>query len=791
MVPRLLAMGTAAFRTVPRAIATGLGMAACLIVISQLASVTAQDGGPRNRGPGRPDPGASQPERKPGVHVNLPAALAGYTLISPLNSEKAYLVDMEGRVVHTWNCGSRPALSAYLLENGHLLRPGSLPQGEQTQFGPGGGGRIQEFDWDGNLVWDFKYVNDRQMPHHDITRMPNGNILMIVSEKKTKDEAIAAGRRPNGLGEHLIADAILEVKPTGPTSGEIVWEWHVWDHLIQDNDKTKEHFGRVAQHPELVDVNFGDRSFDQMMARPEDQAKLRSLGYVGGPTPPSNANPGPGGNGPGGPGPNGPPGNGPQGNGPGQPGFGPGGPGGPNAGPGGPNGGPNGPGFGGGPGRGGPGGFGGGPGGPGGDWTHINAVAYNAQLDQIMVSVHGFSEIWIIDHSASTREAQGHTGGRSNKGGDLIYRWGNPRAYRAGTVADQKLFQQHNAHWITDGLPGAGHVLIYNNGSNRPGGQNYSTVDEIVLPKYEKQNYARNGRTFAPKEPIWSYAAPDKTSFFSMVISGAHRLSNGNTFICEGTSGRVFEVTPKGAMVWELVSSNRGGGPGGMRRPFGPPQPGTVLPEPSQMMLGLHDDQREELAKLQTEVDGKLKALLTDEQKTVWQEQQPSDFRNMPKPGELVSDTDKARLKLSDDQRRDLKAIQDDVDLVLATLLTDEQVQRLEQGPMSPGFGPPGFGPPGFGPPGNSPAGGPGSANGFPPQAGRGGPGGFPGGGRGGPGGGPGGPGGGPGGLFRSYRYATTYPAFAGKMMTPGKPLDEVVAAEGPANPRPESRPQP
>src|SRR5262249_60897217 len=118
---------------------------------------------------------------------------------------------------------------------------------------------------------------------------------------------------------------------------------------------------------------------------------------------------------------------------------------------------------------------------PQADWLHINAVAYNPALDQVMVTVHEFSEFWVIDHTTTTAEAAGHTGGKSGKGGDLIYRWGNPRAYRAGTVKDQQLFFQHNTHWIPKGLPGAGHVLVFNNGRKRTGGA-HSSVDELVLP---------------------------------------------------------------------------------------------------------------------------------------------------------------------------------------------------------------------------------------------------------------------------------------------------------------------
>ena len=60
------------------------------------------------------------------------------------------------------------------------------------------------------------------------------------------------------------------------------------------------------------------------------------------------------------------------------------------------------------------------------DWLHSNSIDYNEELDQILLSVPHFDEVWIIDHSTSTEEAKGHIGGNSAKGGDLIFRWGKP-----------------------------------------------------------------------------------------------------------------------------------------------------------------------------------------------------------------------------------------------------------------------------------------------------------------------------------------------------------------------------
>ncbi len=192
----------------------------------------------------------------------------------------------------------------------------------------------------------------------------------------------------------------------------------------------------------------------------------------------------------------------------------------------------------------------------GSDWLHINSVDYNPTLDQIVLSNHNFSEIWIIDHSTTTAEASGHTGGNSGKGGDLLYRWGNPRAYNQGTINDQLCFAQHNAYWIDSGYTDAGMIMIFNNQT----GSNYSTVDVLNPAVDASGNYSYTAGKYAPSNFHWTYTASTPSDFYAANISGAQRLPNGNTLICQGPSGRLFEVDKAGTIVWEYISPVSGNG---------------------------------------------------------------------------------------------------------------------------------------------------------------------------------------------------------------------------------------
>lgn len=388
--------------------------------------------------------------------LNEENSYQGYTLFAPEYTKDTYLIDNDGDIVHQWNGNYTQGMATYLLEDGNLIRTDiseTNPYFPLTILG-GSTGHAGIYKPDGSTVWDFKYSNSEHRLHHDIEPLPNGNILMIAAEYKTKNEAVSAGRNPSTVGNKLYIDFIIEVKPNGTSGGDIVWEWHFWDHLIQDYDPSKENYGGVSKHPELIDinVNYGD--------------------YYA-------------------------------------------------------------------------------------DFAHTNSIDYNEEFDQILLSVRNFNEIWIIDHSTTTEEAATHTGGISGKGGDLLYRWGNPQTYKVGDDEDLQLFHQHDAKWIPSNCPGAGNILVFNNQheieSNNPN-LKYSSVVEIVPPVNNKGKYYKLGSAYGPMNPIWRYTAKNLVDFYSAHLSSAQRLPNGNTLICEGSKGKFFEVTDGGEIVWQYTN---------------------------------------------------------------------------------------------------------------------------------------------------------------------------------------------------------------------------------------------
>ncbi|MFT7677992.1 MAG: hypothetical protein ACI8QC_001978 [Planctomycetota bacterium] len=429
------------------------------------------------------------PELVRGLRQHKEGASDGYILMAPLNAETTYLLDREGEVVHSWPTDSSPGGGTYLLENGNLLRCGR--EDDKPAFRGGGiGGRLQLIAPDGTLLWNWRLADENQHQHHDVEPLPNGNVLLISWERLSQRDAMLAGRDKNQVGKAgLWPDMVLEVKPVLPDGAEIVWEWHVMDHLVQDANEDRLHFGYPADHPGLVDINVEHRDAAPLSAAQRKSIAARNegmeaLGYVGGDEEPDDEDLA-------------------QLD-------------------------------------------------KSGDWMHTNAIAYDAEYDLIMLSSPELNEIFIIDHSTTTAEAATNEGGRYGHGGDLLWRYGNPRNYGAGTDSDKRLWYQHNPSFLR-GPDGDLRVLVYNNGSGRPD-KSYSSVEELVLPFDPESGFQlTQGAAYGPSQPAWSYSNPE--GFYSAFISGCERLPGGNTLICSGAAGHIFEVTPDGEVVWDYYNT--------------------------------------------------------------------------------------------------------------------------------------------------------------------------------------------------------------------------------------------
>lgn len=403
-------------------------------------------------------------------------AFIGYTLFGVGN--RTFLLDMEGRVLHTWPVGTNP----HLLDNGHIV--------DASKDDPSGFQGFKEVDWEGETVWEYTEKRDNYAPHHDWVRIFNKKLnapttLYIANKSVSHEQAIAAGADPKkGPYENGEMDAIVEVD----MKGNVVWEWWFFNHVVQDVDASKpNHVGAgktVADHPGRININ--------MPGRP-----LRR------------------------------------------------------------------------------------------DWLHCNSMDYNAESGHIVInSVQG--ELYVVDHDGTFVAADPKTSIAKAAGpaGDFLYRFGDPARYAQGdpprvlenwdsaTSGHKQMGGSHDAHWIRPGLPGAGHLMVFNNGQylfQRTPGSSILEVNpfldasgrdtgKYVNPPdagYRRETYDRdthNQPKEISKQIVWSYRSVNSHGFFSHIGSSGQRLPNGNTFICSDTEGHFFEVTAKGELAWEYIN---------------------------------------------------------------------------------------------------------------------------------------------------------------------------------------------------------------------------------------------
>lgn len=339
----------------------------------------------------------------------------------------AYLVNKAGEKVYNWNFDLSLGADIELLSNGQLLGMFKAPK-PSFSFGGGYGGVIRIINPDSSVAWEFEYVSDDYLAHHDLELLPNGNILFLAWERIDSANAKKVGV---DVGYDLFPEVLVEIDTS---TKEVVWEWKSWDHIIQQEEPGTSTYGVVAENPGKINISYALRND--------------------------------------------------------------------------------------------------------GDIMHANGLDYDTTNDVVFVSVNYYSEVWVIDHSTTTAEAAGHIGGNFGLGGDLVYRFGNPEAYnnsRGARRFDRLHFPNILGQDEKDGIS----LLVYENGLKAK----RSTVYELQIPL----PFELLANTDNEPQVAWSFT--DSLLSYGR-ISGADRLLNGNTLICEGDFG-FWEVTPNGEVAWK------------------------------------------------------------------------------------------------------------------------------------------------------------------------------------------------------------------------------------------------
>jgi len=356
-----------------------------------------------------------------------------YTLYATMNGTSTVLLDTNGNTFKTWThtTATKTGYSVYLEPGGTLVR--TVARSGNSFTGGPICGEVQKVDYSGNIVWDYVYSTTQYCTHHDICPMPNGNVLLIAYELRSATEATQAG---SSSAITMWPDKIVEIQPTGATTGNVVWEWKSWDHLVQNVDPSKDnYYPTISDHPELLNINYKNTK----------------------------------------------------------------------------------------------------------DWLHMNGLDYNPYLDQISWSSHNLNEIYIIDHSTTTAEAASHSGGNSGKGGDILYRWGNPLAY--GVSGTAVINVCHDAHWIKEGVPNAGRLACFN---NKGVSSTQSSVDQVDVPLSGYTYTITPGAAFTPA----SYTSRLAASGYTSNMGNSNQLPNGNQLVCVALSGLIYETDPAGTTIW-------------------------------------------------------------------------------------------------------------------------------------------------------------------------------------------------------------------------------------------------
>ncbi len=184
------------------------------------------------------------------------------------------------------------------------------------------------------------------------------------------------------------------------------------------------------------------------------------------------------------------------------------------------------------------------------DWLHINSASYlgpNRWYDEGDERFHPENIIW------SSRQA--NIIAVVDRTGAIVWKMGPDYRDVPALAELGQIVGQHHPHLIPEGLPGAGNLMVFDNGGAAGYGAPTATAPtgRSSVSRFGSRVLELNPITF---EKVWEYSVPEqgRATFFSRNVSSAQRLPNGNTLIAEGALGRIFEVTPDNEIVWEYIN---------------------------------------------------------------------------------------------------------------------------------------------------------------------------------------------------------------------------------------------
>ena len=169
-----------------------------------------------------------QPSNDVKIH-NEEKVCKGYTLFAPHYGNIAWLIDMNGNIVHNWQMENPPRINTELLPNGNLMWLGRGKKAIKELAG--GASELIEVDWEGNEVWRL----DDPKLHHDFAVQENGNIhrLRFCDIPKKIQKNIKGGVPGTEMSDGTITG--VQVREINGAK-ETLWEWNNWEHFDTDKD---------------------------------------------------------------------------------------------------------------------------------------------------------------------------------------------------------------------------------------------------------------------------------------------------------------------------------------------------------------------------------------------------------------------------------------------------------------------------------------------------------------------------------------------------------------------------